>query len=186
MKRFALLFALWLPLAAPAAPPPTESVYRLPVQLTDQAGHAWPLGARRGRVQLVSMFYTSCTMVCPLIIDGMAATVRALDPPARAKLDLLAITFDPARDDVTRLREYAKLRRLAAPPWTLARAEPGDTRRLSAVLGVSYRADGEGDFNHTSELILLGVDGRILARTSTLGRTDPEFVRTVRKALAVD
>jgi protein SCO1/2 len=186
MKRL-LMSCLCLLLVAPvlaATPLPGDSIYQLGATFTDQAGHSWPLSARRGRVQLMTMFYTSCTMVCPMIVDTMKATRKAVDEPARDRLDLLAVSFDPARDNVAALRQYAQKRQLDAPRWTLARAEPQDVRALSALLGLQYRQLPDGDFNHSSELILLDPDGRIIARTTTIGRLDPTFVDAVRKALA--
>jgi len=185
MKRMLLFFSL-LPAVASfaAAPLPSNSIYQLPVKLTAQDGHRFTLSARRGRVQVVSMFYTSCTMVCPLIIDTMQLTSGALDEPSRAKLDLLAVSFDPAHDDIAALDRYAKQHGLQASAWTLARAAPEDVRKLAAVLGVRFREASDGEFNHTSELILLDADGRIVARTATIGRNDPAFVEAVRKTLA--
>jgi len=185
MKRLLLALCLLLPAGQlPAATPlPGDSVYQLDARLTDQDGHQWPLAARRGRVQLVTMFYTSCTMVCPMIVDTLRLTRKALDEPARERLDVLAVSFDPARDDPAALRRYAGQRQLDAH-WTLARAEPQDTRRLAALLGLQYRQLPDGDFNHSSQLILLDADGRILARTTVIGRLDPAFVDAVRKALA--
>lgn len=186
MKRMLLFLSLLLPAVASfaAAPLPSDSIYQLPVKLTAQDGHQFTLSARRGRVQVVSMFYTSCTMVCPLIIDTMQLTARALDEPSRAKLDLLAVSFDPAHDDVAALDRYAKQHGLRVPAWTLARAAPEDVRKLAAVLGVRFREASDGEFNHTSELILLDADGRIVARTATIGRNDPAFVEAVSKTLA--
>jgi len=182
-----LTFVLCLLFVAPllaAAPLPGDSVYQLGAKLTDQDGHSWPLSARRGHVQIVTMFYTSCTMVCPMIVDTMKATRKAIEEPARDKLDLLAVSFDPARDSVAALRQYAQKRQLDAPRWTLARAEPQDVRALSALLGLQYRQLPDGDFNHSSELILLDPEGRIITRTTVIGRLDPVFVDAVRKALA--
>jgi protein SCO1/2 len=180
MKRLLLLLAMWFIGAAHAASPlPADSLYQLAVPLTDQDGHAAPLAARRGTPQLVSMFYTSCTMVCPMIIDTMKATRRAAGEPTR--LQLLAVSFDPERDSVDVLRRYAATHKLDPRWWTLARTRPQDTRSLSALLGVQYRRLPDGDFSHSSELLLLDGDGRIVARTNIIGRTDPEFVAAVRK-----
>lgn len=67
----ALLLALALPLAALAsADLPGDSVYRLEDAFTDQAGKPFTLADRRGKPQLVAMFYTSCRYVCPLIVDS--------------------------------------------------------------------------------------------------------------------
>jgi protein SCO1/2 len=142
------------------------------------------LAARRGRPQLITMFYTSCQMVCPMIIDSMRLTRNALDPATRARIDLLAVSFDPARDDVATLRSYADKRKLDSRIWTLARAEPAQVRQLSGVLGLQYRQLPDKEFNHSSELILLDSDGRIAARTTRIGKLDPAFVEAIRKLVA--
>lgn len=162
---------------------PTDSIYQLDVALTDQSGTTWSLASRRGQVQLVSMFYSSCTMVCPMIVDTLKLTRNSIDEADRNRLKLLLISFDPARDDVTVLKQYAERRKLDAGTWTLARAEPAATRQLAALLGVQYRALPDGDFNHSSELLLLDRDGRIVARTAVIGRVDPRFVQAVQNTL---
>ncbi len=163
-------------------PLPGDSVYQLNVQLTRQDGQVQSLAARRGRPQLVTMFYTSCTMVCPMIIDTVKLTRKAIDEPARGQLDVLAVSFDPARDDVAALRKYADTRKLDTRHWTLARTEPQTVRQLAALLGLQYRQLPDGDFNHSSELILLDADGRIAARTDVIGRLDPKFVAAIRRS----
>lgn len=186
MKRLMPFFALFLLLgsAQAATPLPGDSVYNLPLQLTDQDGHRHTLAERRGRPQLVTMFYTSCTMVCPMIIDTLRLTRQALDPSVRDRIDVLAVSFDPANDDVATLRNYANKRKLDPRSWTLARAEPAQVRQLSAALGLQYRQLPDGDFSHSSELILLDADGRIAARTRVIGKLDPAFVAAVRKLAA--
>jgi len=177
-------------LAAPAAraadaPLPGDSVYRLADTYTDQAGRDFRLADGRGRVRLVAMFYTSCRYVCPLIIDSAKGVEHALAPAERARLGVLLVSLDPARDDVTALRSVFDKRRLDPARWTLARTEAGAVRRLAAVLGVRYRALADGEFNHTSALVLLDADGVVLARTERLGATpDPAFLAAVKTTLA--
>jgi len=168
---------------AASTPLPADSVYQLDVKLTAQDGVTAPLAAHRGRPMLVSMFYTSCTMVCPMIVDSLQATRQAVHEPARGKLDVLVVTFDPARDDVAALRSFAVKRKLDPAHWTLARATEADTRRIAAVLGVQYRRSPDGDFNHSSELVLVDGEGRVVARTGVIGRVDVGFVRVVRKVV---
>ncbi|HET6805853.1 MAG TPA: SCO family protein [Frateuria sp.] len=183
MKRLLSLFALLLAGVAHAASPlPSDSLYQLSVPLTDQDGLTAPFAAHRGTPQVVSMFYTSCTMVCPMIIDTMKATRRAAGEPAN--LHLLAVSFDPERDDVEALRRYAAVHKLDLRWWTLSRTPPQHTRSLAALLGVQYRQLPGGDFNHSSALLLLDGEGRLVARTGIIGRTDPDFVAAVRKATA--
>jgi protein SCO1/2 len=57
-------------------------------------------------------------------------------------------------------------------------------RSVAGVLDVRYRQLSDGEFNHTSALILLDANGRILARTEKMGsEVDPAFVAAVRAAL---
>ena len=167
-----------------ARPLPRDSVYQLPVKLTDQAGHDADWRTRRGKPQLVSMFYTSCQYICPLIVDSGKAVEHQLTPAQQQRLGILLISLDPARDDSAALKAVAVKRKLDTARWTLATPRANDVRAVAGVLGVRYRALSDGEFNHTTALILLDRDGRILARTEKVGsQPDPEFIAAVRKAV---
>lgn len=186
MKRL-LMFVLVVALSTvthASTPLPTDSVLRLPGQFVDQDGQAFTLAARRGHPQLVAMFYTSCPYMCPLIIDTGLAIDATLTPAERAKLRVLLISIDPERDSPAVLRAMTAKRHLDVRRWTLARTDDRGVRNTAAVLGVRYRRLADGEFNHSSVLVLLDADGRILARTEKMGRTpDPAFVNQVRAQL---
>lgn len=186
--RLLALVMLALPLAAPAATDlPGDSVYLLEDRLSDQAGKDFTLADRRGKPQLVSMFYTSCRYVCPLIVDSAKGVERALSPAERERLGVLLVSMDPVRDDTAALASVAGKRKLDPARWTLARTEAASVRRIAALLGIRYRALADGEFNHTSALVLLDGEGRVLARTERLGPVpDPAFLAAVKSALAAD
>ncbi len=188
--RFArdLLLALLLVLstAAPAlAELPGDSIYRLPITLTDQDGRSFQFAERHGKPQLVSMFYTSCQYVCPLIIDTLQKTQRALSETESSRLQVLLVSFDPERDTPTRLKEIFAQRKLDVASWTLARTNAPDVRKLAAVLDIQYRLLANRDINHSTALVLLDGDGRIVARTDKIGALDPDFVAALHNALAL-
>lgn len=171
--------------ALPAAPAalPADSVYQLPLRLTDQAGRSYDWSTRRGKPQLVSMFYTSCQYICPLIVESGKAMEKHLTPAQQRNLGILLLSMDPEHDTPKALQAVVDKRRLDTARWTLALPPPGQVRALAGVLGVRYRQLADGEFNHTSALILLDANGRILARTEQVGsRPDPEFLAAVRKA----
>jgi protein SCO1/2 len=183
----ALLLVLMC-MAAPASPRelPGDSIYQLGIPLVDQNGHAFDLAQRRGRPQLVSMFYSSCQYVCPLIVDTLRKTQKALSAAEQKELDVLLVSIDPDRDTPTRLKEVFDKRKLDASRWTLSRTEPPNVRKLAAVLDIQYKLLPGGDFNHSTSLILLDANGRIVARTAKIGETDPEFIAAIQKALLAD
>ena len=175
--------------SAPAAPPtiglPKDSAYQLPVTLIDQHGKSWDWRSKRGSPQLVAMFYTSCQYVCPLIVDSGKAVEHALAPAERAKLGILLISMDPKRDTPAALMSVASKRKLDGARWSLASPPPDGVRSVAGVLGVRYRQLADGEFNHTSALVLLDREGRVVARTEKIGsQVDPEFLAAVRRELA--
>lgn len=177
--------ALLSPSAGAAKPPalPGDSVYQLPLVLTDQDGRRADWRTRRGRPQLVSMFYTSCQYICPLIVESGKAVDRQLTPAQRQRLGVVLISMDPKRDDAAALKQVALERKVDTRRWTLAAPPADDVRAVAGVLGIRYRLLADGEFNHTSALVLLDADGRILARTERMGsQPDPAFVAAVRKA----
>lgn len=202
--RFALAMAAGMLVvgAAQAAPPshpmsgvqssastrpvelPSDSVYQLPLKLTDQAGRTFDWTTRRGKPQLVAMFYTSCRYICPLIVESGKAVDRSLTPAQRKQLGVLFISMDAARDTPAALMAVVRERKVD-PRWTLATPKAEDVRSVAGVLGIQYRQLADGEFNHTSALILLDANGRIVARTEKMGsKLDPEFLAAVQGVLS--
>lgn len=186
--RLLLLMAVFSAATAPRAfaanQVPKDSIYQLNDSFTDQNGQDFKLAARSGQVQLVAMFYSSCQYACPLIIDSAKGVEQALTPAQRGKLELLLISFDPVRDTPETLAALALKRKLDLSHWTLARASAAGVRKVAALLGVRYRELANGEFNHSSQLILLDAQGRLLARTEKMGgMPDPEFLKAVEQAL---
>jgi protein SCO1/2 len=150
---------------AAVVPPPIPtgpSIYDLDITL--EADGPIELDVDRGRRTLVSMFYGSCAAACPALIDEIARVMR--DAPSDTRV--LLVSFDAARDTPARLRELARAHHLD-DRWTLAAAAEPDARELAAVLNIRYRALANGDFNHTSAVVLVDADGRPLARMDGLG-----------------
>ena len=163
---------------------PAESVLQLPGTFTAQDSHAFTLAERRGKPQIVAMFYSSCKFMCPLLVDSARGVDHALTASERAQLAVLFVSIDPARDTPAVLATLAAKRKLDLQRWTLARTDETTVRKLAALLGVRYRKLADGDFNHTSALILLDANGRILARTEKMGAVpDPTFLKAVKAVL---
>ncbi len=172
-------------LAADKSPPlPRDSLYQLSLPLTDQDGRTSDWRKRRGKPQLIAMFYTSCQYICPLIVDSGKAIEHQLDARQQKKLGILLISMDPKIDKPAALKAVVDARKLDTTRWTLASPPAKDVRTVAGLLGIRYRLLADGEFNHSSALILLDANGRILARTEKMGtQPDPEFVAAVKKAL---
>jgi protein SCO1/2 len=122
--------------------------------------------------------------MCPLIVESGKAVEHQLDAAQRARLGVVLISMDPARDTPAALQKVATQRGVDGGRWLLAAPPAAKVREVAGVLGVRYKQLPNGDFNHSSVLILLDADGRILARTEKIGSVpDPDFLAAVRKAV---
>lgn len=181
----ALLSTIVMTVASAATPLPPDSIYQLKVALTDQNGKSFAMEERRGHPMLISMFYTSCQFVCPMLIEALKATEAKLSEDERSNLNVMMVTFDTVHDTVAVLKRTADQRQVDSARWTLARTDAKTVRKLAAVLGIQYRALPKGEFNHTTALILLDSEGLIAARTTQMGDADMSFVELVKLATKV-
>ena len=165
-------------LSAPqkVTPLPANSIYQLSVPFTDQLGRTSKLEDWRGKPVMISMFYSSCQFVCPRIVEALKRTEEGL----ATKVPVLMVSFDPVRDDTAALKAMADERHIDAKRWTLARTDARNVRKFAAMLGIQYRELPSGEFNHTSVIILLDAEGRIVGKTATLGEADPAFVKLAK------
>jgi protein SCO1 len=167
---------------------PRNSVYQLDVMLTDQDGHTAPWRAAASPSagpRIVGMFYSRCDYVCPMLFEAIKNIEAQLPPAQRQRLQVGLITIDPARDDVTALQKTAAQRSGDPARWHLYRTQPSDVRKLAGVLGVQYRQLSNGEFNHSTHIILLDPLGVELARSDQIAKPDPGFIKAVLKACEI-
>lgn len=183
MKSFgvALLAVLGIVTAHAAPADPTASIYNLDASLTSQTGAAHGLDVYRGRPVLITMFYGSCPMACPLLIDTLKSVERSVPSPQRQNVRVLMISIDPQHDTPEALRKLAQERRIDTSRWTLARTDEKTVRKLAALLDIQYRALPDGGYNHSSIVTLLSPDGEILVRSSVLGKPDDALIAALRE-----
>ncbi len=183
------LIALWVNASIAAMVElPRSSVYQVDVAVTDQDGRntRWSDAASPSSgPRIVSMFYTHCDFVCPMLFEAIRNIELQLPPTQRQRLQVGLITLDPVRDDVVALKKTADQRGGEAARWRLYRTQPKDVRKLAGVLGVQFRQLKNGEFNHSTLIILLDAQGVELARTDNIAKLDANFVKAVLKATEV-
>lgn len=162
---------------------PPNSVYHLQVSVEDQLGELTGLDRYRGKPVLITMFYASCPHVCPMLISTIMQTEARLSTEELAELRVLTISIDPERDTPDKLLETLERHSADSSRWSLVRPEPGDVRTIAGVFGIKYKQLPDGEFNHTTKIILLDRDGVQVASTSQLGHHDPAFLEAIKKSL---
>lgn len=187
---FALLTALLLPLlnmsnakSSDGNLLPPNSVYHLEVPVEDQFGEITKLDRYKGHPVLITMFYASCPHVCPLLISTIKLTESKLSPEQCANLRVLIISIDPERDTPEKMLETMERHSVEASRWSMVRPQPGDLRTIAGVFGVKYKQLPNGEFNHTTRIILLDREGTQIASTGQLGRHDAVFLEAIKTSL---
>ena len=150
------------------APLSGRSVFQLEGAWSDQEGQGFTLSQLRGKPTVVVMFYGTCLHVCPILVRDAQRVEEALTPDERAKLQVLLVTVDPARDSAEQLKMYAADKKLDLARWHLLRGDEGQTRELAAVLGVKYRLHPNGDISHSNLVTLLNAEGEVVHQTEGL------------------
>lgn len=159
-----------------------DSVYQLSARLNGHSGATDELNLYRGNPVVISMFYGTCKHVCPMLVGTLKKLDAELTNKQRDKLRILMISLDPERDTPKALAALADKFNLPAARWTLAQPDADDVRQIAAILGIRYKKLPNGEFNHTSEMILYDPRGVEIARSNWLGKPAADFVQAVRQA----
>lgn len=193
MKRLALLSALFFvaPLAIadsghevlPSAPQAVtkSSLYVLKGKLTDTEGKTLELSSLKGKPVLVSMFYASCPMACPMLISDLKKIEAKLDEKTRKELRVVLVTFDPKRDTKEALGKLRDAHKVDKDRWSLLRAEPDFVEELAAVLGIRYRFGQGGAIHHSTAISLLDRDGAIAYRLEGLNQQADDLIAKLKQ-----
>jgi len=182
LVAWAISFALSFPVMAhdhaamAQAAPSGASLFNLPSHWTDQNGHALTLRDLAGKKSVVAMGYTSCPDICPLIVANMAAIEKAAQGRG---LRFVFVTLDSKGDTPEKLKAYAEAHGLDPADWTLLAGNDKAVRDLAAVLGVRYRANGEGGFDHSALLTLLNENGEVVYQKTDMQVDPADFVAHV-------
>jgi protein SCO1/2 len=166
--------------APDAGPPRSQSIYEVADQLVDQHGRPVGLDLFRGHPVLVSMFYASCPDACPLLIADIQRIEMELPPRARADLRVVLVSLDPERDTPEALQALAQARGIDQSRWGLLRAPDDTVREIAAALGIKYRRQPDGSFNHSSVITLLDRSGVVQSRVEGISRPHASLLKRLR------
>ena len=134
------------------------SIYNLTGKWTTQNETAISLAALRGQPVVAAMAYTSCKDICPAIVADMVW----IEGKSPAAVKFVFFSLDSAVDSPARLRDYAQARGLDMERWTLCRGDVNAVRELAAAIGVRYKRDAGGNFDHSSIITVLNGEGEIV------------------------
>ena len=146
---------------------------RLPLELTFRNENGEPVTLQRyfdGRPVLLALVYYNCDRVCPLVLEGLARSLRPLDFRAGEEYRVIAVSIDP--DEGPRIAAEKKQiltarhsRDGSERGWHLLTGERPSIDSLAKAVGFRYTANENANpsdrFIHAAATVVITPEGRI-------------------------
>lgn len=133
------------------------------VAMTDMSGRERSLADYKGRIILVDFIYTWCPDICYVMGSTLEQVRRQLlERGLMDQVVILSVSFDPVRDDVAALQEYADRYGASGDCWNVAVVP--DEAGLALLLGafdVTVVPTPDGGFEHNGAIHLVDRNGRL-------------------------
>jgi len=150
--------------------------------LSDLNGQPLALADLRGRPLVVSLIYTSCATVCPIVTDTLSKHVaRARQTLGEEEFAVLSFGFDASGDTPRQLTGFSGTHKLKdLDNWYVASADPETTAAFLADLGFSLRA-AAGGFTHVTQTTVLDAEGRVYRQIYGENFPLPQLVQPLKE-----
>ncbi len=150
--------------------------------LTNQAGESIRISDYRGQALVLTFIYTRCPLpnYCPLMSKQFATLQPQFREQYGQQVQLLSISFDPAYDTPTVLREYASKYTDRLDTWTFATGDSTQVQRAAQLFGVFTKEEENDEITHNLTTALIGPEGRV----RRLWRGNDWTAEDVRQAVA--
>lgn len=103
--------------------------------LTDANGKNFTLGGLKGKYIVLTDFFTSCDMICPMTSVNMRDIGDSVKKAGLSKsVSVVEISVDPQRDTTSRINAYQAL--FGDPSWTIATGSAVQLKRFWSWFGV--------------------------------------------------
>ena len=144
--------------------------------LVSQDGKTISLSDLRGKVVVVAFIYTWCPDICPMLTANMAKVQADLAGAFGKDIAFASITFDPKRDTVDVLKEYAEAFEADPAGWFFLTGDEAYIRDIARRYGVLTFPGVDDTIDHN--LITTLVDKRGRMRVQYAGyRFEPKDMR---------
>lgn len=156
--------------------------------LTDHAGRRRTLADFRGKAVMVFFGFTNCPDACPTALAEMAQVVDRLGSDG-ARVQVLFITVDPARDTAEVLAKYVPA---FHPSFIGLRGSVEDTARLAKDFKVHFQlnpgapgADAQRyTVDHSTGIFVYDPAGKLRLYVGSNGRSVEHMTSDVKRLLA--
>jgi len=141
----------------------------LNIVFRDEFGRSAPLSTyfTGNKPVLMALVYYTCPMLCNLILEGVASTLRAVSLDPGKDFEVVAVSFDPRDTPETASAKRAMIleryhRPDTANGWHFLTGDEASIRALTSAVGFRYKFDAKtGQFAHASGIMILTPGGKL-------------------------
>ena len=127
----------------------------------DVAGQTFSLRALQGKPLVISLIYTSCHHVCPVITANIERNVDiAHEALGEDAFSVVSIGFDWQVDTPERMRMYASAKGIDTPGWYFLSGDAASVDAISNDVGFQFYPSAKG-FDHLSQTTVVDADGKV-------------------------
>jgi protein SCO1/2 len=115
---------------------------------------------------ILNFVYYKCRDLCPLLLDGVVRSLRAISFNAGNEFNVVTVSFDPQDAPALAAAKKADLiekysRPGAASGWHFLTGDQASIQQLTQSVGFRYNYDARtGEFGHATGIVLLTPDGK--------------------------
>lgn len=132
--------------------------------LVESSGRQVNLRDYAGKPVVVSMIFTSCHHVCPVITKHLDEAVQAArEVLGEDSFEIVTVGFDTANDTPEAMGAFARAQGVRSPGWRFLSATPETITALSRDLGFISFPSPRG-FDHINQLTVIDRDGVVYAQ----------------------
>lgn len=149
--------------------------------LTRADGGRIRLQELRGEPLILSLIYTSCYHVCPMLTSSLARVVKvAREALGADSFSVVTVGFDSVNDTPERMRSFARARGISDPDWLFLSADQATVAALARDLGFIYFASPKG-FDHLAQTTIVDADGRVYRQVYGADIEPPALVEPLKE-----
>jgi protein SCO1/2 len=130
-------------------------------RFVDARGARIDVSELRGKPLVVSLIYTGCTHVCPMITQRLRQAVeeaqRVIGPD---RFGVITVGFDVHNDTPMRMAAFARAQGVGLPSWRFLSGDEASITALAKDLGFTYVASG-GGLVHVAQTTIVDSNGRV-------------------------
>lgn len=131
------------------------------VVFTNAKGRPVRMSDFRGRPLLVTLVYTGCADVCPMLIEGLAPAVEvARETFGPDAFSIITVGFDVRQDTPDKMRSFARTHGINLSNWQFLATNQAGLDALARAVGFAYYSRA-GGYDHAAQVSLVDAQGRL-------------------------